>query len=183
MTGVMRRIVTDETLDILFRTAGDRHVWRPRPVSDTILRAIWELVRLGPSSGACGALRIVFVKSEAARARLAAALTEPDCATLVAAPVAAIVACPAENAADVATLRETMLREGALHAAYLMLAGRALGLDCAPIWEFDAALVDRAFFPDGSSTANFLCALGYAEDGQAAPSDARAGFAEACAIV
>ena len=60
------------------------------------------------------------------------------------------------------------MREGALHAAYLMLAGRALGLDCAPIWQFDAALVDPAFFPHGRMTANFLCALGYGEDGQTA---------------
>ena len=63
-----------------------------------------------------------------------------------------------------------------------MLAGRALGLDCAPIWEFDAALVDRAFFPDGRMTANFLCALGYGEDGPAAAADPRPGFAEACAL-
>ena len=94
----MRRIVNDQALDILFRTAGDRHVWLARPVSDTILHALWELVRHGPSSGACAPPRVVFVKSEEARARLDAALSEPDRATLTAAPAAAIVACPAAHA-------------------------------------------------------------------------------------
>ena len=77
----------------------------------------------------------------------------------------------------------TALREGTLHAAYLMLAGRALGLDCAPIWEFDAGLVEREFFPDGGMAASFLCALGYGQDGPAVSADPRPAFAEACAIL
>jgi 3-hydroxypropanoate dehydrogenase len=179
----MRRIVNDQALDILFRTAGDRHVWLARPISDTILRALWELVRHGPSSGTCAPLRVVFVKSEAAKARLIAALPETDRTALSAAPTAAIVACPARHGEDAPLLHPAALREGALHAAYLMLAGRALGLDCAPIWEFDAALVEREFFPDGGMTASFLCALGYGQDGQAAAADPRPAFAEACAIL
>jgi 3-hydroxypropanoate dehydrogenase len=180
----MRRIVNDETLDILFRTAGDRHAWLARPVSDTILRAVWELVRLGPSSGACRPVRVVFVKSEEGKARLGEALAEAQRAALATAPAAAIVACPARTDGDGPTVpHDAALREGALHAAYLMLAGRALGLDCAPIWQFDAALVDRLFFPDGRATANFLCALGYGEDGRAAAAEERPGFAEACAIL
>ena len=180
----MRRIVNDETLDTLFRTAADHHDWLVRPVSDTILRALWELIRLGPSSGACEPLRVLFLKSEPAKTRLAAALSEPERAAVTAAPVAAIVACPNRGADDNGpALHETALREGALHAAYLMLAGRALGLDCAPIWQFDAALVDQEFFPDGRMTAHFLCALGYGEDGQTASPDGRPGFTEACAIL
>jgi 3-hydroxypropanoate dehydrogenase len=176
----MRRIVNDETLDTLFRSAGDRHAWLTRPVSDTILRAVWELVRTGPSSGACAPLRVVFVKSEQARQQLDAALPEPDRASLTAAPAIAIVACPT---ADTPALRETALREGSLRAAYLMLAGRALGLDCTPIWKFDAALVDRAFFPDGRTTVNFLCALGYGEEGPGTAAHLRPGVAEACTIL
>jgi len=180
----MRRIVNDETLDILFRTAADRHDWLARPVSDTILRAVWELVRHGPSSGACEPLRVVFVKSEEAKARLAAALPEPERAALTASPAAAIVACPSRDADDDGVAQHDIaLREGALHAAYLMLAGRALGLDCAPIWQFDGALVDREFFPDERMTAHFLCAIGYGEDGQTASQDGRPDFAEACAIL
>ena len=64
-----------------------------------------------------------------------------------------------------------------------MLAARALGLDCAPVWEFDATLVNREFFPGGGMTANFICALGYGEDAPAETSDPRPGFAEAGAIL
>jgi 3-hydroxypropanoate dehydrogenase len=148
-----------------------------------MLRAVWELVRRGPSSGACQPLRVVFVKSEGAKARLAASLPEPGRAALAAVPAVAIIACPAIAAEDRPGLRDGALREGALHAAYLMLAGRALGLDCAPIWEFDAVLVDRTFFPDGGMTANFLCALGYGEDGWAEAFDPRPGDAEAATIL
>ena len=179
----MRRIVSDETLDILFRKAGDRLAWAARPVSDTILRAVRELVRLGPSSGACETPRVLFIKSEEAKARLAAAVYETVRVTVTAAPAAAIVACPTGNVEPGPALRESAIREGALHAGYLMLAGRALGLDCAPIWQFDAALVDRAFFPDGRMTANFLCALGYGEDGPAEASDPGPAFREACEIL
>jgi 3-hydroxypropanoate dehydrogenase len=179
----MRRIVNDETLDILFRNAGDRHVWLARPISDTILRAVWELARLGPSSGACGALRLVFVKSEEPKAHLAASLPDPERAALTAAPAAAIVACPAATPEHGPAVRDAALREAALHAAYLMLAGRALGLDCAPIWQFDGALLDREFFPDGRMTASFLCALGYGEDRRTEASDMRPAFTEACAIL
>jgi 3-hydroxypropanoate dehydrogenase len=179
----MRRIVNDEALDILFRNAGDRHVWLARPISDTILRAVWELARLGPSSGACGALHLVFVKSEEPKARLAAALPEVERAALTTAPAAAIVACPAASSAPGPVLRDAALREAALHAAYLMVAGRALGLDCAPIWQFDAARLDREFFPDGRMTASFLCALGYGEDRRTEASDLRPAFTEACAIL
>jgi 3-hydroxypropanoate dehydrogenase len=179
----MRRILNDETLDILFRSAGDRHAWLPRPVGDTILRAVWELVRLGPRSGACAALHLAFVKSQEAKAHLSAALPESERAALTAAPVVAIVACPAATADDDRRRHRTTLPEGALHAGYLMLAGRALGLDCAPIWEFDPARLDQAFFPDGRMTATFLCGLGYAEDSPAAPAPHRPLAVEDCAIL
>jgi nitroreductase len=100
-----------------------------------------------------------------------------------AAPAAAIVACPRGDVEPGPALRDSAIREGALHAGYLMLAARALGLDCAPIWQFDAALVDRAFFPDGRMTANFLCALGYGEDGPGEASDPGPAFREACEIL
>jgi len=172
----MHRIVNDEALDILFRAACARPAWLARPVSDTMLRALWELVRLGPI-GSCGpAVQLLFAKSDAARARLGAAVAAADREAALSAPVAAIVGCrPCEPGAG--------HRDAALHAAYLMLAARALGLDCGPIWRFDAALVDRIFFPEGGLTARFLCALGYADGTQPAPPEPRPGFDEACAIL
>jgi 3-hydroxypropanoate dehydrogenase len=179
----MRRIVSDETLDILFRATSNHRAWLDRPVSDTMLRALWDLVRLAPTSGACAPVRVVFVRSGAAKIGLADALPVAERPMLNEAPAAAIVACPANRDIEPAPPAETALREGPLRAAYLMLAARALGLDCAPIWQFDARLVDAAVFPDGGITANFLCALGYREDGQVSACEALPGSAEACAIL
>src|SRR5829696_2523353 len=173
----MHRIVNDEALDILFRAACARPAWLARPVSDTMLRALWELVRLGPISSCGPAVQLLFAKSDEARARLGAAVAAADREAALSAPGAAIVGCrpcePSDGAGH---------RDAALHAAYLMLAARALGLDCGPIWRFDAALVDRIFFPEGGLTASFLCALGYGDGTQPAPPEPRPGFDEACAI-
>lgn len=79
--------------------------------------------------------------------------------------------------------RAAALREGTLQAASLILAARALGLDCGPIWDFDAGAAGAAFFPEGTIAANFLCALGYGDDTQLSPSEARPVFDEACQIL
>src|SRR5687767_8753744 len=144
----MHRIVNDEALDILFRAACARPAWLARPVSDTMLRALWELVRLGPISSSGPAVQLLFAKSDEARARVGEAVAAADREAALSAPVAAIVGfrpCePSDGAGNGGGYRDA-----ALHAAYLMLAARALGLDCGPIWRFDAALVDRIFFPEG----------------------------------
>ena len=172
----MHRIVNDEALDILFRAARNRPAWLARPVSDTMLRALWELVKLGPVSASAHSTRLLFIKSDEAKSRLGAAIPANSRDTLLTAPVAAIVGHPpcGHPGAD---------RDGTLHAAYLILAARALGLDCGPIWHFDAPLVDRAFFPDGSRAACFLCALGYGDATQPSPDEPGPGFDEACAIL
>lgn len=178
----MHRIVNDEALDILFRAACARPAWLARPVSDTILRALWELVRLGPI-GSCGpAVQVLFVKSDEARARLLTALPALDRERALSAPVTAIVGCRSGEPAD-GTMDGAGHRDAALHAAYLMIAARALGLDCGPIWRFDATLVNRIFFTQGGRTASFLCALGYGDGTQPVPPEPRPGFEEACAIL
>jgi 3-hydroxypropanoate dehydrogenase len=173
----MRRIVSDTALDVLFRAAGDRHTWRARPVGDTILRAVWELVRLGPTSGECGPVRLAFVRSEVEKARLAPALPEAERSELMTAPVVAVVGCPADGDDD------ATLRDGALHAACLIFAARALGLDCAPIWRFDRGRA-AALFRDETAAVTFLCGLGYGEEVQAASGEPpRPRFDEACSIL
>jgi len=181
----MHRIVNDEALDTLFRAARSHHAWLARPVSDTMLRALWELVKLGPTSGLGRPARILFVRSQAAKARLAPAVAEPERAAIMTAPVAAIVGYPLEPAPDSGPGhdRQAARRDAALQAAYLILASRALGLDCGPIWDFDAGLVDAAFFSEGTVAANFLCGLGYGDDAQLAPHQVRPGVAEACRIL
>jgi 3-hydroxypropanoate dehydrogenase len=174
----MRRIVNDEALDILFRAACTHRAWLDRPVSDTLLRAVWELVKLGPAyaddSGNEHRARLVFVKSAAARQRLVPALAGDEAA----APVIAVIGC----AGDIAG-RAAAAAAGALTGAYLILAARALGLDCRPIWQFDPAPLDAPPFADGSGAAAFLCALGYGDRSQAAPRQRPPDLAEACRIL
>jgi 3-hydroxypropanoate dehydrogenase len=183
----MHRIVNDEALDALFRAARSHYAWLARPVSDTMLRALWELVKLGPTSGLGHPARILFVRSEEAKARLGPPLAAPRRAAIMTAPVAAIVGYPLVRDygpdSGPGPDRQAARRDAALQAGYLILASRALGLDCGPIWDFDAELVDAAFFPEGTVGATFLCALGYGDDSRLAPHQLRPGIAEACNIL
>lgn len=79
------------------------------------------------------------------------------------APVTAILAADAgglERVAIGVRVRTQALAEGSLRGAYLILAARALGLDCHPIWDFDAGALERAFFPGSAAVAAFVCGLG-----------------------
>ena len=147
----MHRIVNDEALDVLFRAARSPEFWLDRPVGDTLLRAVSELVGCVPSAGG-RRVQVVFVRSAAAKARLAAALSPAGENTLRNAPVTAIVAQPRDPPPASGETR--------LAAGWLIFAARALGLDCRPIAGFDAGAIDAAFFPDGAA-AEFVCALGY----------------------
>ncbi len=197
----MDRIVNDEALDILFRGARTHHAWIDRPVSDILLRALWELAKLGPTSANCGPARILFVKSRATKDRLMPALAEGNRAKTMTAPVTAIVgydldfferlpallpnnpAMRAQFAGHDEHASVTAFRNGSLQGAYLILAARALGLDCGPMSGFDNAMVDREFFPEGRIRSNFLCNLGYGDRAQLRPRNPRPDFDEACRIV
>jgi len=168
----MHRIVNDEALDALFRAARCHYAWRQQPVSETLLRALWELVKLGPRGEARPA-RIVFARSAETKTRLAAAVPGEQRAAAAGAPVVAVVAQRAEGGPC----------ETALDAAYLIVAARALGLDCGPLWRFDAQLADAALFADGSASAMFLMALGYGDEAQPAADEPRRTIDEACDIL
>jgi 3-hydroxypropanoate dehydrogenase len=175
----MHRIVNDEALDTLFRAARCHRAWLARPAGDTLLRAVWELVNLGPT-GSVAPARMLFVRSEDAKGRLGPAVSAEERAGIMTAPIAAIVGHPLDHSH---ARHAAALRDAALQAAYLILACRALGLDCGPIWDFDSRLVDAAFFPEGTIASNFVCALGYGDDTQASPDQVRPVVAEACTIL
>lgn len=187
------------SLDTLFLDARTHNAWLDRPVSDDLLRRIWDLARMGPTSANCSPLRIVFVRSTEAKARLMPALLEGNRAKTMAAPVTAIFgsdtrfydllpklfphadarawfAGPDKEAVAAATA----FRNGTLQAAYFMLAARALGLDCGPLSGFDNVLVNREFFPDGTVRSNFLCNLGHGNPAHLFPRSPRLAFEEAC---
>jgi 3-hydroxypropanoate dehydrogenase len=166
----------DACLDRLFRTARTQNVWAPDPISDDELRAIWDLAKFGPTSANSLPMRIVWVKSPAAKARLLPALSAGNRDKTMAAPVTAIVAFDLDFPD---TLSETFphrdmrkaftnekerydaaFRNGSLQGAYLIMAARALGYDCGPMSGFDNATVDAEFFPEGRIKSNFLCSIG-----------------------
>jgi len=183
----------------LFLDARTHNAWQDRPISEATLRRLWELTRMPPTSANCSPLRVVFVTSAAAKEKLRPALMEGNRAKTMAAPVTAILAYdtrftewlptlfPHTNAREWfegndALMHETAFRNSTLQAAYLMLAARALGLDCGPMSGFDKAMVDAAFFADGRYKSNFLCSLGYGDPKGLHPRNPRLDFDEACRV-
>ena len=81
-----------------------------------------------------------------------------------------------------ALIDATAFRNSSLQGAYLMLAARALGLDCGPMSGFDADKVNAAFFAGTEVKANFICNLGYGDAAKLFPRSPRLAFDEACKI-
>lgn len=186
-------------LDRIFRTARTYRAWNGEPVADATLHALYELMKWGPTSGNCCPARIVFVKSREAKERLRPALDAGNVAQTMAAPATAIVAYDLEFYEKLPTLvphrdarsdfvgkpelaRSTAVQSGTLQGAYLIVAARALGLDCGPMGGFDPAKVDAEFFPDGKVRSNFLCNLGYGDPAKLHPRAPRLAFEEVCRI-
>jgi 3-hydroxypropanoate dehydrogenase len=196
----MSNILSDSGMDLLFRNARTHRYWQPGDVSDDLLAALYELAKMGPTSSNCSPMRLVFVKSPAAKARLKPCLDEGNVRQTMEAPATAIVAYDTRfyelmpklhPHADLKSVfekdpegaRVTAFRNGTLQGAYLILAARALGLDCGPMSGFDNAKLDAAFFPDGRYKSNFLCNLGRGDPAKLYPRGPRLAFEEACEIV
>jgi 3-hydroxypropanoate dehydrogenase len=196
---VARKVISSEALDQLFREARTYRKWRPGRVPETVLRDLYELAALGPTSGNCLPARFVFITSEAAKERLVPALDPGNVEKTRTAPVTVIVAYDSDFvetmrrftnnpnamawlAGNPAAAAETAFRNGSLQGGYLILAARALGLDCGPMSGFNAEMVNREFFPDGKWKANFLCNMGYGDPTGMPPRAARLGFEDACRV-
>jgi len=195
-----KKTISSEALNQLFREARTYRAWRPGRVPEAVLRELYELTALGPTSGNCLPARFVFVTSEAAKERLIPALDPGNVEKTRTAPVTAIVAYDSEFvdtmrrftknpnalpwlAGNPAAAAETAFRNGSLQGGYLILAARALGLDCGPMSGFHAEKINREFFPDGKWKVNFLCNLGYGDATQMPPRTPRLGFEDACRTV
>jgi len=195
-------MLDDRALDLLYRSARTVNGFLDRPVTDHQLRQVYELAKWGPTSANASPARFVFVRSPEAKERLRPALSEGNRDKTMKAPVTVIIAHdtrfykrlpflfpnnPAARdwfagPANEAVAATTALRNGTLQGAYLMLAVRAIGLDCGPMSGFDNARLDAAFFPDGRWKSNFLCNLGYGDPATVFPRNPRLPFEEACRI-
>lgn len=189
------------SLDQLFLKARTVNGFKPDPVSDAQLHALYDLFKWGPTSMNTQPARFVFLKSAAAKARLKPALMEANIDKTMAAPVCAIVAMdtrfyehlptqwPANPEAHKMFEGKPAFIESAgslnatLTGAYLIVAARALGLSCGPMAGFNKAKVDAEFFPDGRCKSLFLCNLGVGDFDQTYPRGPRLAFDAACSIV
>jgi 3-hydroxypropanoate dehydrogenase len=211
----MGKILDDGALDTLFREARTYATWQQRPVAEQTLRDLYELVKWGPTSANATPARFAFLRSKEAKERLRPALSPGNVEKTMAAPVTVIVAYDMRFYEQLPKLfpqsptmkqlfennpqlvEVTAQRNSTLQGAYLILAARALGLDCGPMSGFDNAKVDEEFFatgkpcfgcdeeffPDGHVKSNFLCNLGYGDPSKLFPRLPRLPFNEACSIL
>ncbi|WP_428152165.1 malonic semialdehyde reductase [Brevundimonas sp.] len=169
------------SLDQLFRTARTRNAWSPRPVEDQTIQDIYDLLKLGPTSANSSPARFVWVRSEAARQTLADCAMGANPPKILAAPVTVIIGRDMAFADRMPELfphaphmhhlmktpgmgEATAVRNTTLQGGWLIMAARALGLDCGPMSGFDRDKVDAAFFAGTTVTTDFLCSLGYGTD-------------------
>jgi 3-hydroxypropanoate dehydrogenase len=194
-------ILSDSNLDLVFRQARTFSFWQDRPVSDVLVQAVYDLARMGPTSANCCPARFVFVKSREAKERLKPHLAEGNIASVMASPVTVLMAYDLKfrdlmpelfpHAPDAVNwfgatdeqVEWNAFRNATLQGAYLMMAARAVGLDCGPMSGFDPAGVNAAFFADGDVRVNFICALGYGDSDKLYPRGPRLDFDRACQIL
>jgi len=211
----MQGPLDDRALDQLFREARTHYAWTDRPLPDETLRELYDLLKWAPTSANSNPGRFVFLRSAEAKQRLVPALSPANVQKVLTAPVTVIVALDLkfyeklprifphspnmrrlfENSPELVEV--TARRNSSLQGAYLLLAARALGLDCGPISGFDNAKVDeeffaagqpcdgcdQEFFPQGHVRSNFICNLGYGDASKLHPRLPRLSFAEACSIL
>ena len=174
----MKTPLNESALDQIFREARSHNRWSSEEVSDETLKAVVDLMKWGATSANCWPMRLVFVKSDAAKTRLKPSIGEFNVEKVLTAPAVAIIAYDTKFydripeffphnpgarewfAPDEKLAAETAFRNGTLQGAYLMIAARALGLDCGPMSGFENDGVDAEFFADGQFKSNFICGLG-----------------------
>jgi len=185
--------------DQIFRQARTYNQFADRPVEDSVLHELYDLMKWGPTSANMSPTRLVFVKSAEAKKKLEPALDEGNREKTMKAPVTVIVGYDMDfyeklpflfPHADARSwfagksdeqLEPGALRNSSLQGAYLIIAARGLGLDCGPMSGFDHAKLDQAFFAGTRVRSNFLINLGYGEE-DLFPRSPRLAFDEAARI-
>src|SRR6266496_4149476 len=211
----MNEVLADAALDQLFRKARTHTAWLEKPVTDETLKLLYDLMKWGPTSANGSPARFVFIRSQEAKERLRPTLAPGNVEKTMTAPVTVIIAydllffekmpklfphSPGMRdlfAQNPQLIEETAKRNSTLQGAYLIIAARALGLDCGPMSGFDNAKVDeeffgagkecegceQEFFPAGHVKSNFLCNLGYGDPAKLFPRAPRLEFNDACTLL
>jgi 3-hydroxypropanoate dehydrogenase len=200
----MGKPLGDAALDQIFRTARTRRGWTDEETPEILIRAAYDLAKLGPTASNITPGRFLFVRSKEAKARLEPHLDEGNRKQTMAAPYTAIVAYDvafadhlhkliphAPNAkewfAEPTNAEWNAIQSGSLQGAYLLIAARSLGLDCGPMNGFRREGVDREFFLSDPAMktwrSNFLINIGHGDDTRVRPRAPRLDFDEACRII
>jgi 3-hydroxypropanoate dehydrogenase len=196
----MTNPIPDSALAQVFIKARTHSYWQETPVSDSLLKQVYDLAKMGPTSANCSPMRVLFVKSKEAKERLKPFLAEGNIEKTMNAPVTAIIAAdPAFYeqlpelyphadarswfAGNAGLSEETSFRNSSMQGAYFIMAARAMGLDCGPMSGFDKAGVDQAFFAESGWKSNFLCNLGHGVAEKLHPRSPRLSFEKACKIL
>lgn len=194
------QILSDNDLDIIFRDARTYNAWQDKKVSETLIKAVYDLMKMGPTSANCCPARIKFLTSDEAKQRLKPHLMEGNVAKTMAAPVVAIIGNDMEFYEKLPQLfphtdakswftgneefaQKTSLVNGTLQAGYLFIAARSLGLDCGPMTGFNNKGVDEEFFSGTTIKSNIICNIGYGSPENLFPRSPRLSFDEACEIL
>jgi 3-hydroxypropanoate dehydrogenase len=193
----MTTALPDPSLDQIFRSARTFNGWTDRPVEDATVREIYDLMKWVPTSANSSPARFVWVRSADGKATLAGLAAEQNKAKILRAPVTVIIGHDLDFAAELPKLMPhaaevmqqyfaapgmaevTAMRNGTLQGAYLIIAARALGLDCGPMSGFDNAGVDQAFFSGTRIQSNFICSIGHGDPATVFPRNYRLSFEEA----
>jgi len=212
---IMTQRIDEAALDTLFREARTHSTWQPTPVTDQTLRDLYDVLKWAPTSANAAPARFAFLRSKESKERLRPALAPLNVEKMMSAPVTVIVGYDIKFYEQLPKLfphspgmkqlfesnpelvEATAKRNSSLQGAYLIIAARALGLDCGPMSGFDQAKVDeeffaagkpcfgcdQEFFPEGHVKTNFLCNLGYGDRSALFPRLPRLPFSEACSLL
>ena len=187
-------------LDLLFENARTHNVCQDRTVSEIVLRRLFDLMKMAPTSMNISPARIIFVKTEQGKEKLKPALVSGNVEKTMTAPVCAIIGhdldCwkqlpklfPYKDMTSLFSnnpdfVLNTAFRNCSMQGAYLIMAARALGLDCGPMSGFDNDLIDKEFFPGTAVKSNFLCNIGYGRKEKLSDRAPRFNFEDVCQII
>ena len=193
-------VVPKHVLDTLFFSARTHNAWQQKAVADETLHELYEIMRWAPTSANGSPLRIVFVRSQDARARLLPCVSAGNTEKTKSAPVTAILAFDSAFhdslpklfphadarswfAGNDKLIADTAFRNSSMQIGYFIIAARAVGLDCGPMSGFDQAAVDAEFLSGTKWKSNILCNLGYGDASGLQQRLPRLSFADACQVV
>ena len=192
--------LSDKQLALLFGEARSMNGWQDKEVSNDMVKSIYELTKMGPTSTNCCPARFKFIKSDDQKQLLKEALLPNNVDKVMSAPVIAIIGYDLDFSDNMSKLfphmdvapmykgnaefnQATAFRNSSLQGPYFMMVSRALGLDCGPMSGFNNDLVDQTFFKDTNIKSNFLCCIGYGDPSKIFMRLPRLDFDDACEIL